>query len=163
MTRPPAVAKLNVLHFSSLDQFSDFSTVGDFLRAAQSAKAERLQAVSESITPHLNEHGTVGVPPALAKTIDGLLEAHGDEAYRQVALFALGKWFELHVGMSEEHFANDDLAFGASAIMDATRISDALHLLAEIKSFGGSQSWKQMLNETLSQFILENIEEDLQS
>lgn len=157
------MAKLNVLHFSSLDQFSDFSTVGDFLRAAQSAKQDRLQAVSEGIAPHLNEHGTVGVPPRLAQTIDGLLEDYGDEAYRQIALFSLGKWFELHVGMSEEHFANDDVAFGASAIMDATRISDALHLLAEIKSFGGSKSWKEMLNNTLSQFILENIEEDLQS
>ena len=150
------------LGFSLLDQFSDFATVGDFLRAASSAKAERLQAVSNSISPHLDDDGTVGVPPLLMQTIEEHLERYGDETYRQLALFALGKWFELHIGMSEEHFANDDLAHGASSIMDATRISDALHLLAEIKSFGGSQSWKQMLNETLSQFILENIEENFQ-
>lgn len=155
-------AILRRLVFLLLDQFSSFSTVDEFLRAASAAKAERLQAVSDSISPHLDDHGTVGLPPALAQTIEGLLEQHGDEVYRQVALFALGKWFELHVGMSEEHFANDNPEFGASAIMDATRISDALHLLAELRSFGGSQSWKEMLNETLSQFILENIEEHFQ-
>ena len=47
-----------------------------------------------------------------------------------------------------------------SCLMDATRIADALHLLSEINSIGGDGGWRTMLEETLSQHILEELEEE---
>lgn len=139
----------------------DFSTVDDFLRQAFSAKAEKKQAVSAAIAPHLDSHGTVGLPPEICSAIESLIEDYGDEVYRQVALFSLGKWFELHIAASEQFFFEDKPGPGCSAIMDATRISDALHLLCELHSFSGDAAWKEMLDEKLSQFILESMEEGL--
>jgi len=43
--------------------------------------------------------------------------------------------------------------------MDATRISDSLHLVCEVGSLGGSEDWKEMLEKEISQAILEDIEE----
>jgi len=136
-----------------------FSTVDDFLKRACEAKQGKRQAISAAIGPHLDEHGTVGVPPELAQTIEKMLERHGDETYRQIALFALGKWFELHMGMFTELAELDEPSMACSCLMDATRISDALHLLGDLRSIGGDESWRTMLSETLSLFILEELEE----
>jgi hypothetical protein len=46
-------------------------------------------------------------------------------------------------------------------MMDATRISDSLHLICEVGSLGGDKDWKIMLDKELSQSILEQMEEDL--
>jgi len=143
------------LAFSLLEAFS---SVDDFIKKAQAVRSDRKDNIAASISPHLNEHGTVGIPPSLAKSIDELFFTHGDETYRQIALFALGKWFETHTGLVEEMFANDQLMEGCSCLMDATRISDSLHLVSELGSFGGDDSWKQMLQETISEAILEKFE-----
>lgn len=135
-----------------------FSSVDDFIKKAQAVRSDRKNNIAASISPHLDEHGTVGIPPSLAKTIDQLVFTHGDEAYRQIALFALGKWFETHTSLVEEMFVNDQLMEGCSCLMDATRISDALHLIAELGSFGGDDSWKEMLQETISEAILKKFE-----
>lgn len=135
-----------------------FSSVDDFIKKAQAVRSDRKDNIAASISPHLHEHGTVGIPPFLATTIDQLFFAHGDETYRQIALFALGKWFETHTSLVEEMFANDQLMEGCSSLMDATRISDALHLVSELGSFGGDDSWKQMLQETISEAILKKFE-----
>lgn len=101
----------------------------------------------------------MGIPPKLASTIEAMLQKHGDEAYRQIALFCLGKWFELHIGMFEE-LIGEEPSMGCSCLMDATRIADSLHLLSEINSIGGDNGWKDMLSETFSQHILEELEEE---
>jgi len=95
----------------------------------------------------------------LAASIEAMLQKHGDETYRQIALFCLGKWFELHIGMFEE-LIGEEPSMACSCLMDATRIADTLHLLSEINSIGGDGGWKPMLEETLSQHILEELEEE---
>jgi len=144
--------------FSSLD---DFSTVNDFLRQTAIAKQGKRLAISASISDHLEDPGTVGLPPAIVKIVENLVEDYGDEAYRQLALFSLGKWFEHHIRAIDQLFQEDHIEGGCSALMDATRISDALHLLCELGSFSGDDKWKTMLNEEISQTILEAIEEEL--
>ena len=137
----------------------DFSSVNDFLRQAVAAKEDKRQAISDSIAPSLQDHGLVGIPPKLANSLESMLERYGDEAYRQVALFCLGKWFELHHGMFEE-LIGEEPGMACSCLMDATRIADALHLLSEINSIGGDGGWRNMLSQTLSQHILEELEEE---
>lgn len=136
-----------------------FDSVDQFLRQAVAAKDGKRHAISASLSPHLQDHGTVGIPPKLASTIETMLQKHGDEAYRQIALFCLGKWFETHIGMFEE-LIGEEPSMGCSCLMDATRIADALHLLSEINSIGGDGGWRVMLEETLSQHILEELEEE---
>jgi len=136
-----------------------FDSVDQFLRQAVAAKHGKRHAISASLSPHLQGHGTVGVPPKLAGTIETMLQKHGDEAYRQIALFCLGKWFETHIGMFEE-LIGEEPSMACSCLMDATRIADALHLLSEINSIGGDGGWRIMLEETLSQHILEELEEE---
>jgi hypothetical protein len=140
----------------ALDQFD---SVDQFLRQAIAAKDGKREAISKSISPGLQDHGTVGIPPKLAASIEAMLQKHGDETYRQIALFCLGKWFELHIGMFEE-LIGEEPSMACSCLMDATRIADSLHLLSEINSIGGDGGWKPMLEETLSQHILEEIEEE---
>ena len=133
-----------------------FDSVDQFLRQAVAAKDGKRHAIGASLSPHLQDHGTVGVPPKLAGTIETMLQKHGDEAYRQIALFCLGKWFETNIGMFEE-LIGEEPSMGCSCLMDATRIADALHLLSEINSIGGDGGWRIMLEETLSQHILEEL------
>lgn len=125
------------------------------------AKQGKRLAISASVDEHLSDHGTVGLPPSIADIVDDLVEQFGDEAYRQLALFSLGKWFEHHIHAIDELFQQDNIDGGCSALMDATRISDALHLLCELGSFSGDDKWKQMLNSEISQAILEKLEEEL--
>ena len=139
-----------------LDQFS---TVEDFLKQAVAAKNGKREAIGQAISPGLQDHGTVGIPPKLAATIEAMLQKYGDESYRQIALFCLGKWFELHIGMFEE-LIGEEPSMACSCLMDATRIADSLHLLGEINSIGGDGGWKPMLEQTLSQHILEQLEEE---
>jgi len=118
-------------------------------------------AVSASVNDHLSDPGVVGLPPALAKTVEKLVDEFGDETYRQLAMFSLGKWFEHHILSIDQLFQDSHVDGACSALMDATRISDALHLLNEIGSFEGDEEWKAMLNEEISQTLLEAIEEEL--
>ena len=156
MTRPPNDGKLSLLIFFPLE---DFFSVDQFIRQAVAAKDGKRQAISDSISPGLQDHGLVGIPPKLAKSLETMLERYGDEAYRQVALFCLGKWFELHHGMFQE-LIGEEPSMACSCLMDATRIADALHLLSEINSIGGDKGWRDMLSQTLSQHILEELEEE---
>ena len=137
----------------------DFSSVDDFLRQATAAKDGKRQAIGASISPGLQDQGLVGIPPELASTIEDMLQSYGDETYRQIALFCLGKWFELHIGMFEE-LIGEEPSMACSCLMDATRIADSLHLLSEINSIGGDKGWRTMLEQTLSQHILEELEEE---
>jgi hypothetical protein len=138
---------------------SSFSTVNDFLRQAADAKAGKKEAIASSISPHLQDPGTVGVPPSFGKKINRLVSDYGDEAYRQIALFALGKWFETHTEAAEDFFGTGQLPEACACLMDATRISDSLHLICEVGSLGGSEEWKEMLEKEISQAILEDLEE----
>ena len=136
-----------------------FSTVNEFLQQAAAAKAGKREAISSYIGPHLQDPGTVGVPPSLADIFRGYIAKYGDETYRQIALFALGKWFETHIEAADDLFSTGELAEACACLMDATRISDSLHLIAEVGSLGGNEEWKEMLEAEISQAILEHLEE----
>ncbi len=152
----PGGAIMSEISRVPLDQFD---SVDQFLRQAVAAKNGKRQAIGASLSPHLQDNGTVGVPPKLAASIELMLQRHGDETYRQLALFCLGKWFEMHIGMFEE-LIGEEPSMACSCLMDATRIADSLHLLTEINSIGGDGGWRIMLEETLSQHILEELEEE---
>ena len=113
-----------------------FSTAEAFLREAAAAKQSKREAISASIAPHISDHGTVGVPPKLHKAIESFLEYYGDETYRQVALYCLGKWFEAHTDAAEDLFSTGQMPEAVACMMDATRISDSLHLICEVGSLG---------------------------
>lgn len=137
----------------------DFSTVDDFLRQAAQAKSGRRAAITSNVEASLSEYGAIAVYPKFAELIDALVQAYGDEAYRQIALYCLNKWFESHVVSVDTSFSQEDLAGGCSNLMDATRISDAMHLLTEVHSFSGDEDWKAMVSDKIGQAILEEIEE----
>ena len=137
-----------------------FSTAEAFLREAAAAKQDKREAIAASLSPHLQDQGTVGVPPALHKTINAFVGRYGDAAYRQIALYCLGKWFEAHTEASEDLFQTGCFPEACACLMDATRISDSLHLIAEVGSLGGDDDWNAMLEGELSQAILETIEEN---
>ena len=74
----------------------DFSSVDDFLRKAASAKDEKRIAIDDSLAPLMDDPSIVGVPVELLDAIEHLLSAYGDEAFRQIALFCLGRWLSVH-------------------------------------------------------------------
>jgi len=143
-------------HFLRLEQFS---TVDDFLRKAEAAKTPKREAIADGLHDHLMDPGTVAVPPALHDVIESYVHRYGDEAYRQIGLYALGKWFAMHTKLVEEFLANDQIHEACACIMDASRISSAMHLLTDLGSFGGDDDWREMVEETMSQAILEDMEE----
>lgn len=126
-----------------------FSSVGDFLRKAKDAKIKQRPEIEERVSEYLDDPYLVGVAPEMADQIEKLIVTHGDEALRQIGLFCLGKWFAVHTGVVQELVSNEETSAALSSTMDATRISDAIALLESVGSFGGSDSWRKMLHETL--------------
>ena len=103
----------------------------------------------EWVQDFVNDPAMVGVPVELADTIGTLLEAYGDEALRQIALFALGKWYGVHVGVVQEMVSTEDFGSAIAASMDAARINTSIQTLETVGSFGGDDDWRKMLGETI--------------
>ena len=77
------------------------------------------------------------------------IEKHGDEALRQIALFCLGKWHSIHSGVIQEMIEMEDTAASIAAAMDSARVSGAIQMLESVGSFGGDDSWRDMLKESI--------------
>jgi hypothetical protein len=137
----------------------DFSSVGDFLRQAATAKQDKRQAIDDRLTPFMEDPGTVGIPPVLATSIEALLEAHGDETYRQIALFCLGKWHQIHCEVLQQHIENDGTSEMLMVMSDISKLSTVLMVLDQVGSFGGDDDWRKMLRTIVGQSVLETIEE----
>ena len=137
-----------------------FQSVGDFLRKAAGAKTDVRQRISEEIAPVLEDPDTVGIPPELLESIDKLMVSHGDEAIRQTALFCLARWMQIHGEWLEQHQLTETMDAALLTVADATRLRVAMEMIGNIGSFGGDDSWRAMLNKTLTQEILEASEED---
>jgi hypothetical protein len=137
-----------------------FQSVGDFLRKATSAKSDDRQRISEEIAPTLEDPYTVGIPLELRQSIDRLMVSHGDEAIRQTALCCLARWMEIHSEFLEQHQLTESMEEALLTVADATRLCMAMEMISNIGSFGGDDSWRAMLNKTLTQEILEASEED---
>lgn len=137
----------------------DFSSVGDFLRKAASSKERDREIIDEQLAPFLEDHGTVGITPDLHKTIEGLVEKHGDEAYKQIGMFAIGQWAKVHQEQLQQHMENEGVAEALLTVSDLSRITLSLQTLETIGSFGGDASWRSMLKEIVGQAVLETLEE----
>lgn len=121
-----------------------FSSVDDFLRKAREAKADFRPEVKEAIDEHFEDPHLVSVPPELADTFDSLLERYGDESLRQISLFAMSKWFELHTAHIEALLAQENVQAAIAMTMDATKISQTIAMLEMVGSFGGDDDWREM-------------------
>ena len=141
----------------------DFSSVGDFLRQAATAKQDKRQAIDDHLVPFMEDPGTVGVPPELGASIETLLEAYGDETYRQIALFCLGKWHQTHCSVLQQHIENDGTSQMLSEMLmvmsDISKLSTVLMIMEQVGSFGGDDDWRKMLRTIVGQSVLETIEE----
>jgi hypothetical protein len=107
----------------------------------------------------MEDPATVGIPPDFAAAIETLLEAYGDEAYRQIALFCLGKWHHAHCEVLQQHIENDGTSEMLMVMSDLSKLSTVLMLTEQVGSFGGDDSWRKMLRTIVGQSVLETIEE----
>ena len=137
----------------------DFSSVADFLRQAATAKQDKRQAIDDQLIPFMEDPATVGIPPDLATAIETLLETYGDETYRQIALFCLGKWHQTHCGILQQHIENDGTSEMLMVMSDISKLSTVLMVLEQVGSFGGDDDWRKMLRTIVGQSVLETIEE----
>lgn len=138
----------------------DFSSVGDFLRKAATAKQDRRKVIDEGLSPFLEDPSTIGVTPALSETLEELTEQYGDEALRQVALFCIGRWHRLHTDILSQHLKNDGTSEALLTMNDLSKLSTILQLLEQVGSFGGDDAWRKMLRQIVGQSLLEHIEEN---
>ena len=138
----------------------DFSSVGDFLRQAASAKQDKRNVIDEGLAPFLEDPATIGVPPSLSEALEALLEEFGDEAYRQAALFCTGRWHRIHTEVLQEHIDNDGMSEALLTMSDLSKLSTVLLLLEQVGSFGGDDQWRKMLRKIVGQSLLEHLEEE---
>lgn len=137
----------------------DFSSVGDFLRKAISSKEHDRQIVDEQLAPFLEDSGTIGITPDLHSIIEDFVEKHGDEAYKQIGMFAIGQWAKVHQENLQQHIQNEGMAEALLTMSDLSKITLTLQTLEAIGSFGGDSSWRAMLKEVVGQAVLETLEE----
>ena len=137
----------------------DFSSVGDFLRQAATAKQDKRQVIDDHLEPFMEDPATVGIPPDLATAIETLLETYGDETYRQIALFCLGKWHQAHCEILQQHIENDGTSEMLMTMGDISKLSTVLMILEQVGSFGGDDEWRKMLRTIVGQSVLETLEE----
>jgi len=126
-----------------------FDSVDDFLRKAGEAKRDQRAEANAWAQDFLNDPHAIGVPVDLADAIGILLEKYGDEPLRQIALFCMGKWYAIHAGVIQEMIKMEDTAASIAGAMDAARVSGAIQLLETVGSFGGDDSWRDMLKESI--------------
>lgn len=138
----------------------DFSSVNDFLKKAASAKSEDRQLIDDELDPFLSDPATIGVTPDLSQSIDALKEKYGDEALRQIAIFCLGRWLEIHEQILQQHIQNETIDSALLTMNDISKLTLAIQTLDSIGSFGGDEEWKQMLKDIVGQKLLERLEED---
>lgn len=137
----------------------DFSSVGDFLRQAAFAKRDHRKTIDENLAPFLEDPATIGIPPSLSESLETLLEEHGDETYRQIAMFCIGKWHTVHTEILQQHVDNEGMSEALLTMNDLSKLSSVLQMLEQVGSFGGDESWRKMLREIVGQSVLETLEE----
>jgi hypothetical protein len=138
----------------------DFSSVNDFLKKASSVKNQERQLIDEELDPFLSDPATVGITPELSEAIEELKEKYGDEAYKQIGIFCLGKWLELHEEILQQHVQLETMDAALLTMNDITLITMAIQTLERVGSFGGDDDWRKMLKNIVGQSVLEKLEED---
>ena len=138
----------------------DFSSVNDFLKKATSAKNQERKLIDEELDPFLSDPATVGVTPDLSHAIDELKEKYGDEAFKQIGIFCLGKWLEMHEEVLQQHIQMETMDAALLTMNDITLITMTIQTLERVGSFGGDEDWRKMLKSIVGQSLLERLEED---
>ena len=138
----------------------DFSSVNDFLKKAASAKSQERQVIDEELDPFLSDPATIGITPELSEAVDALKEKYGDEAFRQIGIFCLGKWLEIHEDVLHQHIQTETMDAALLTMNDISKLTLAIQTLEGIGSFGGDEDWKRMLKDIVGQTLLERLEED---
>jgi hypothetical protein len=138
----------------------DFSSVNDFLTKASSAKNQERQLIDDELDPFLSDPATVGITPAMSEAIDALKEKYGDEAFKQIGIFCLGKWLEVHEEVLHQHIQTETMDGALMTMNDISRLTLAIQTLEGIGSFGGDEDWRKMLKGIVGQSLLEKLEED---
>lgn len=141
----------------------DFSSVNDFLKKASSAKNSDRKAIDDALGPMLDDPGTIGVSVELADVIDDYYEKYGDEAFKQIGMFCLGRWINVHAELIDNYKNTDSWSEAMVATADMARISSVLHILGSIGSFGGDEDWRNMLRAIITQTVIEKMEESGES
>lgn len=138
----------------------DFSSVNDFLKKASSAKNQERQLIDDELDPFLSDPATVGITPSLSEAIDELKEEYGDEALKQIGIFCIGKWLELHEEVLHQHIQTETMDAALMTMNDISRLALIVQMLESIGSFGGDEDWRKMLKGIVGQSLLEKLEED---
>jgi len=134
-------------------------SVDGFLKAVREAKASKQQAVDAGLSDQLSDPDCIGVPADLARTIDSLIERYGDEALRSIALWAIGRWTQIHQRILDQRFITNDTHSIALTASDLAKLATGLRTIADVGSFGGDDDWRAMLKKDLGQAVLEGMEE----
>lgn len=138
----------------------DFSSVNDFLKKATSAKSQERQLIDDELDPFLSDPATIGITPELSEDIDALKEKYGDETFRQIGIFCLGKWLEIHENILQQHIQTETMDAALLTMNDISKLTLAIQTIESIGSFGGDEEWKRMLKDIVGQSLLERLEED---
>jgi hypothetical protein len=134
-------------------------SVDGFLKAVRQAKSAKRQAVDAGLSDQLSDPDCIGVPADFSRSVDKLIERYGDEALRSIALWAIGRWTQIHQRILEQRMITGDLQGTALTSSDLARLTTALRSVSEVGSFGGDEDWRAMLKEDLGQAVLETMEE----
>jgi hypothetical protein len=134
-------------------------SVDGFLKAVRQAKSAKRQAVDAGLSDQLSDPDCIGVPADFSRSVDKLIERYGDEALRSIALWAIGRWTQIHQRILEQRMITGDLQGTALTSSDLARLTTALRSVSDVGSFGGDEDWRAMLKEDLGQAVLETMEE----
>jgi hypothetical protein len=137
----------------------DFSSVSKFLKTAKASQAADRKLIEEEVDPLLDDPSTVGIPHEMLDMLKGLEEKHGDETFKQVALFCLGQWIQIHQDILSQHLQHENIHEAMVTVADLTTLAHSVQRAQAVGSFSGDESWRKMLKEIVSQDILESMEE----
>lgn len=139
--------------------FSDLNSVEEFLRKTDAARQSKRDAVEDGLRAYIEDPSTIGVTPELGETIQGLVESYGDEVFRQLAIFCIGKWLDVHAEIAKDHCKTDSIPELIATTSDATRLGVVMQTLEQVSSFSGDQHWRKMLCSHVAETIIDDFEE----
>jgi hypothetical protein len=137
-----------------------FESVGKFLQQAQAAKEGQRAAINKGMEPLLDDPAVFAIAPNAADALDKAMEDYGDEALKQTAMVAMGKWCELHQEWLGQHIMHESASEAAVTASDMAKIIQAIKLLDEVGSFSGDETYRKAIKQQINQAVLEKLEED---
>ena len=127
--------------------FSGFNSVDDFLRKTREAKNKQRPDVEQFIDEEFDDPYLVGVPPHLSDKIQQWIEDYGDEPLKEIALFCLSQWYQIHAAAIAQLMGEEKEQAALSSTLDMGKVAQAIALLENVGSFCGNDEWKEMLKE----------------